>query len=306
MNRAVAGVVAAGLIGIWGCGGAETEVAAARSALRSNTPDSPPLGHAETVTNESQSKGKKQNSAVAHHGGAVMLGTPTVYYIWYGDWSGNTAPEILEHFAQNVGGSPYYNINTTYTDAAGIPLSNAVAFGGSVADAYSQGSSLSDVQLQQVVGDAIGSGSLPRDENGVYFVLTSADVTATSGFCSSYCGWHTHASVDGSDIKFAFVGNPERCPQACAEQTVGPNGNAGADAMVNLVAHELVEATSDPHLDAWYDRRGFENADKCAWTFGYMYQTANGALANMKLGGRDYLIQQNWANARGGYCAKAY
>ena len=36
------------------------------------------------------------------------------------------------------------------------------------------------------------------------------------------------------------------------------------------------------------------------------YATANGSLANMKLGARDFLIQQNWVNASGGYCAKSY
>ena len=38
--------------------------------------------------------------------------------------------------------------------------------------------------------------------------------------------------------------------------------------MASVIAHELVEAVSDPQLNAWYDRRGYENADKCAWTFG--------------------------------------
>jgi len=49
-----------------------------------------------------------------------------------------------------------------------------------------------------------------------------------------------------------------------------------------------------------------KNADKCAWTFGATYKTANGATANMNLGGSDYLIQQNWVNASGGYCALSY
>jgi len=40
-----------------------------------------------------------------------------------------------------------------------------------------------------------------------------------------------------------------------------------------------------------------ENADKCAWKFGTTYTTANGQKANMKLGARDFLIQQNWVNA---------
>ncbi|HVF44415.1 MAG TPA: hypothetical protein VM936_15430, partial [Pyrinomonadaceae bacterium] len=42
------------------------------------------------------------------------------------------------------------------------------------------------------------------------------------------------------------------------------------------------------------DSTGYENADKCAWTFGhFQYQTASGAWANMRLGTRDYLIQRN-------------
>jgi hypothetical protein len=73
--------------------------------------------------------------------------------------------------------------------------------------------------------------------------------------------------------------------------------------MASIIAHELEEATTDPDLNAWYDRRGFENADKCAWTFGATYLAANGAAANMKLGARDYLIQQNWVNSGAGFCA---
>ena len=85
-------------------------------------------------------------------------------------------------------------------------------------------------------------------------------------------------------------------------QTTCPNCNAGADCMASIIAHELEEAHTDPDLNAWYDTRGYENADKCAWTFGTTY-TVNGAKANMKLGTRDFLIQQNWVNAGGGYCA---
>ena len=90
------------------------------------------------------------------------------------------------------------------------------------------------------------------------------------------------------------------------EQTTGPNGNAGADGMASVLAHELEEAATDPDLNAWYDRRGYENADKCAWTFGAEYTAANGTRANMHLGSRDFLIQQNWVNASGGYCAVGY
>jgi hypothetical protein len=243
------------------------------------------------------------NNGISYHGGPVILGTTNVYYIWYGNWSGNSAGTILESLASGIGGSAYFNINTTYSNGSNQHVSNSVALVRETNDNYSQGTSLSDAGVQSVVSGAITSGRLPKDTNAVYFVLTSSDVNETSGFCTQYCGWHTHGSIQGSDIKFAFVGNPDRCPSACEWQTTSPNGNAGADGMASIIAHELEESVTDPDLNAWYDTRGQENADKCAWTFGTEYTTANGSSANMNLGGRDYLIQRNWVNASGGYCA---
>jgi phosphate-induced protein 1 len=248
---------------------------------------------------------RPSNNGIFYHGGPLLLGTTNVYYIWYGNWSGNSATSILTDLAQNIGGSPYYNINTTYYDGNNVHISNSVHYAGSTTDAYSQGTALGDSGVQAVVSSAISSGRLPKDTNAVYFVLTSADVNETSGFCTQYCGWHTYGTISGSNVKYAFIGNPDRCPSACEAQAVGPNGNAGADGMASIIAHELEEAATDPNLNAWYDRRGAENADKCAWTFGTTY-TVNGALANMHLGNRDYLIQRNWVNASGGYCALSF
>ncbi len=248
---------------------------------------------------------RPKGSGIYYHGGPIMLGTVRFYYIWYGDWTGNTATTILADFASNLGGSPYWNIQSTYYDGNDAHAANVAEYAGSTTDAYSRGPSLSDSDVLGVVADAIGGGALPADPSGVYFVLTSADVAETSGFCSRYCGWHTHATVAGNDIKYAFIGNPDRCPSSCAAQSTGPNGNAGADGMASIIAHEAEEAVTDPDLDAWYDRRGYENADKCAWTFGATY-SVDGAQANVKLGARDYLIQQNWVNAGRGYCAMSY
>jgi hypothetical protein len=76
--------------------------------------------------------------------------------------------------------------------------------------------------------------------------------------------------------------------------------------MVNLIAHEFEETVTDPQLNAWYDSRGLENADKCAWNFGSTFTEPNGSVANMTLGTRDYLIQANWVNDAGGYCSTSY
>jgi hypothetical protein len=112
--------------------------------------------------------------------------------------------------------------------------------------------------------------------------------------------------MDGVNIKYAFIGDPLRCPGACEFQNIGPNGNGGADGMASIIAHELEEATTDPQLNAWFLASGNENGDQCAWTSGTMSIAPNGAKYNMTLGGLQFLIQQNWVNATSGYCALSF
>jgi hypothetical protein len=245
------------------------------------------------------------NNGITYHGGPLMNGTPTVYFIWYGNWAGNTAQTLLPQLITGLGGSPYFNINTTYTSGASA-ITGQLAFGGSAADSYSLGTALTDANIQSIVSAAITAKKVPMDTNALYFVLTSADVNETSGFCTQYCGWHDHASIGGSDVKYGFIGNPDRCPSSCAAQTTSPNGNAGADGMASIIAHETEEAVTDPDLNAWYDNRGYENADKCAWTFGTTSKATNGSKYNVTLGGLKWLIQQNWLNAGGGKCTMHY
>jgi hypothetical protein len=265
-------------------------------------------GPAEVDENQeaAKSSGGKTNG-ISYHGGPVLRSSSNVYYIWYGGWAGNSATSILTDLASSIGGSPYLNINSSYSDGT-YHATGVVSYAGSTTDNYSLGTALSDADIETVVATHVsgGLGSLPLDPNGIYFVLASADVTATSGFCSSYCSSHNHASISGQDIKYAFVGNPDRCPSACEAQTAGPNGNAGADGMASHIAKELDEVITDPDKNAWYDSRGNENADKCAFTFGTQFTAANGAKYNITLGARQYLIQQNWVNASGGYCAMSY
>jgi hypothetical protein len=265
-------------------------------------------GHPDIFSHSSGHRGGGSRP-IMYFGGPVILGGINVYVIWYGNWANNSAAQtIATAFLNNIGGSKYYNINTTYFDGSGAHVANAVHFVKSVNDNYSQGQgvTLTDSSILAIVSRAITNGSLPTDPNGVYFVLTSSDVKKSS-FCSSYCGWHTDATINGADIKYAFVGNPAQCPSACAAQTISsPNGDIGGDGMVSIIAHELEESNTDPDLNAWFDANGQENADKCAWTFGTTYRAANGSVANMNLGGKDYLIQQNWVNSGSGYCALSY
>ncbi len=251
------------------------------------------------------------SNGICYHGGPVMGSTPNIYYIWYGNWnsggSNSSATQtLLENFIIGLNGSGYEAINKTY-GISGTAVTGAVNFGGSVSDGGTK-TSLTDNDIQSIVAAHAGH-DLALDTNAVYFVLTPTTVNESSGFCTQYCGWHTHGTIGGKDIKYAFVGNPDRCPSACEMQSVGPNGNGngGADGMASIIAHEQEEAISDPDLNAWYDRRGEENADKCAWTFGCTVGStcataSNGASYNLTLSAGKFLIQQNWLNANGGQC----
>src|SRR3569833_4365922 len=102
-----------------------------------------------------------------------------VYVIWYGNWSGNTATTIVPEFLSHDGGSPYFGIQTTYYDAAGLHIPIIVTLKGQVNDNYSHGTALTDANIKSIVSAQIKSGALPKDTNGVYFVLTSKDVNET-------------------------------------------------------------------------------------------------------------------------------
>ena len=175
-----------------------------------------------------------------------------------------------------------------------------------VTDTGSRGKTLGDYDVAMVLASAIASKKLPADDAGIYVLLSSAEVAESSGFCTRYCGWHTYGVLNGAQRKISYVGNPDRCPTACEAQTgKSPNANPGADGLLSVLAHEIDETVTDPSLNAWYDAQGAENADKCAWKFGTTYAVANGSRANVKLAGKDYLIQQNWLNVGAGSCALA-
>jgi len=264
-------------------------------------------------------------NGIEYHGGPVMQGPHNVYFIWYGNFSGNSALSILPDLINGFGGSRYFNTNTTYGDTTG-DIANTVALANQIFDNYSQGTALNNTNLPNILLTPFNNGKLPVDPNGIYFILTSPDVTETSsptdGFCKTFCGFHTFATLTNgaisTDIKVAFIGDPAtQCPArpgqpSCSAQSLSPNGNEGADAMASVIAHELNETVTDPKLNAWFHIDGTgEVGDLCntnsfATTFGPTFISLNGAHANVVLSGRQYLLQSNWLNSGGGSCAMGF
>ena len=258
----------------------------------------------------------RTDRSIEYHNGSVLTGTQFVYFIWYGDWSANLYSRIvLSDFISSLGSTPYFDINQGYPNSSGQAPSGALTFGGDALDAYSHGPSLSEADVADVVANAFRTGGLVLDPSGIYAVLTSPDVTVIDGatqFCLTCCNLHGHSVVNGSDLRYVFVGSPRRCPSICSPQSQSPNstyepGSYEADAMASWLAAALSEVVTDPYDNAWYDRYGLENAEKCEGTFGTTYEVTNQAgqlaQANTKLGYRHYLLQQNWVNGKKGHCA---
>jgi hypothetical protein len=266
------------------------------------------------------STGGKPSPNVAYHGGDVIRGAAHVYFIWYGCWGSSTCSgsdqagtvDILTDFIMTLGPSPYFQINAGYPDATGQAPNNVV-YQGAAVDQYSRGPILTEADIDGIVADRITAGDFPEDEQGVFVVLTSSDVTvedANAHFCLTCCTLHRFFQLNGKRLKSVFVGNPTRCPNDCGgpfphEPT--PNANPAADGMANWLAFSLNATTTNPYGDAWYDKNGLENAEKCEDVYGAMYRMTNPdgqvALANVRLAQRDFLLQQNWVNSKKPHCA---
>jgi hypothetical protein len=263
--------------------------------------------------------------SIQYHGG-FLISPAHVYFIWYGNWNGDTGSIILPDLINGMNGSSYLNVLTSYSGKIAISssqsvfasLTNNVTFGGQVWDWYSRGSVIDDTTAKDIVESHLGQ--FGTDPLGVYFLFTAADVRQTRGseeFCFAYCGYHGRSFRDNINMAYAVVGNPARCPaigspKVCKSQSSSsPNDNTDADGMATTVAHEYTEIVTDVNGDAWYSNAdGEEMGDLCQFsnnfgaTYGSTFFTGNGSLANVTLGSRNFLLQQLWA-ATGG-CTLSY
>ena len=269
------------------------------------------------------------STGIYYHGGPVLqAGTKVVAIYWApssaqpiynngptsGSGSGSQDKSLVGIFLGSIGGSSYFNINSTYTDGAGNHIVNSVAYTGywvNTSSAPSGSQTVSDADMLSMLSSGFQSGAITYDPGTLYLILTSGAVNLGGGFGTQYCayhGWGTVTTKNGSATAlYAAMPYDYAYPSACTMSGTyaPPNGDPGADYEVNTLAHETEETTTDMNGNAWYDRRGYENADKCAWTFGTVSSNGTGNY-NMTFGGHDWLVQRNWVNAGSGGCAVSY
>ena len=249
---------------------------------------------------------------ILYHGGPVLLGTVPLYVIYYGNFgtpaTANTQ-SIVNDFLGGLDGSDQYGVNTTYCEASttacsnGLnPVSGRLQFSAANVfyDTGSQGTQINSGGVIRILQYAFQHG-LSVADGAVYFVITAPDVKV-AGFCTSFCAYHSRSTgiLAGHTIRYALVPDPSQKCTACdgnfaLGDTATPNGDAGADEMVDSIFHELSETVTDPDLNAWYTSNGAENGDLCNYNYGTT-DIQDGIHYNATLNGKNYLIQLIWKN----------
>jgi hypothetical protein len=268
-----------------------------------------------------KSNGARPNATgIFYHGGTVIAGpsiTNVVAIYWgrgtiysgqvAGRGTGSADPTLIGSFLRNLGGSPYFNINTTYYNGSGTRVLNRVnytSFWTTGSDIAGPSASPTDADMVKVIQQGITLGKIAYDPNTVYAIFTGVGINLGGGFGTQYCAYHTHGTTTRGTVYYAAMPRNQNFPSACTSGFASPNTDVAGNAEVNTLAHEIEETTTDPMANAWYDNRGYENADKCAWTWGAVQTAPNGGAYNMRLAdGRYYLVQRNWVNAGSGGCA---
>ena len=160
-----------------------------------------------------------------------------------------------------------YSIVGQYGDAGGrSPVPTGGGLAGQLLDTRSAQATIKDSAIQSYITGLLQAGKLPVDGSGIYGVYFPSGMRVMlqgGSSCSSFCGYHSHFSYNGTPIKYAVFHYPD-C-SGCKLSTMSV-----ADMLTIVSSHEIREAVTDPgesNKSAWYDQSGYEADDKCVgWT----------------------------------------
>jgi len=226
----------------------------------------------------------------------------------------NLAKDLNSFIAGSNGGgfgkTGEYNTITQYYQLSGtskqyIALS---ALGSSATqnvyyDASAPATNVTDAAVQAEILKAVPASNL--NPNTVYEVFLPSSSYSWNGSSTScggtnlqYCAYHGSfsTSVSGSPLNIKYAVMPY--PNCGGCQTAG---FSDAQNFEHFIAHETREAVTDPNSNGWYDNRGYEADDKCAWTPTPFTDSTAGTNSNTN--GGAFAYQYEWSNATGS-CVK--
>lgn len=266
---------------------------------------------------------------LTYHGGAVMRTIVDYAIFWIpSGYSYNAANASYENTinryftdvaADSGKNTNVYSTDSQYYDTIGggtTHIAYSATFGGSIvvttpfpANGCHEAidtSCLTEAQLEAEIRAVVQAQGWPQNGSSQYFLFTPKgngscfDSNAADGCAyTSFCAYHNSFSTgSGHEIIFAdqpWTANWPSAGNAVCDVRQYPNAS-DADPTINVVSHENNEAITDPNLNAWFDNLGYEDGDKCAWTFGVL-SGSSGSYYNQTINGHHYLMQEEYNNA---------
>ena len=233
--------------------------------------------------------GGSQN-LIYHAGGPVIISAHVVEIFWGPSFTTTDASyaSSLQSFRNNFGTTGEFNVITQYYQNVGsgnqhIQLTNLAAGTADWFDTSTPPTNVTDADVQAEVSSYISAHGW--DASTIYEVFIPSTSYSSNGSSTScggpnlaYCAYHGHfTNAAGQDVKYSI--QPWAGCSGCSSFS-----NPLYD-QEHFVCHETREAVSDEDLNAWFDRRGNEADDKCAWSptpfidsntgFAYQYEWSN-------------------------------
>ncbi len=207
----------------------------------------------------------------------------TTAIFWGTTWPGYSGDKVtgLDSWYTGFSNSNYAGTSTEYSGSNGQVGKASQYLGHAVDGSAASGGGDSSAILAEVAKviktpDTTGNGYYP-----VYTDLPRGS--------ANYCAWHSSGAINGVPVQFAFFWKLDGDP-GCDPQDTTTGHSQGLAALANVTGHELSEAMTDPASPgAWYDSAGYENGDKCAWTFNVSSVTFPSNTTSWK-------IQGEWSN----------
>lgn len=248
---------------------------------------------------------------LSYHNGPVITTANVVPIYWGPTWSSGSDNSISLSLTNFIDGGTTnsttdlgygltheFNVITQYyeTGPTYITQSNLSDAGGALYDSSTPPTNVTDADVQAEVLKL--TGNTPRTDT-IYEVFLPASSYSSDGSSTScggpklaYCAYHGNFSYNGLDVKYASMPYP-----SCGGcQTSGFSTTQNFE---HFISHETREAVTDPDGTAWYDRRGYEADDKCAWSPTPFTDSSTG----VNFDGTAFAYQYEWSNANSG-CIK--
>lgn len=235
--------------------------------------------------NEHVRGGSKSTSGptpLIDHGGPVLTSSNT-YAIFWGPLADFPSDEVsgVKSVLGGFDGSSYLGIATQYMHGP----TPTTSYKG---ETYVSSAPPSHAPKSSDLGNEVCSLFGTPDPDGIYFFFTSNLPKI------NYCAWHDKATCNGVTFQVAYMPNmagDSGCSPFKVANLHCNDDTEGTQSLLDGLAHEYMEATTDPHIDAWYDKNGEEMADKCNFVYGSCVTLANGT---------SWQLQEEWSNAANG------